>query len=125
MIVGLGTDVVENDRIGELYEKHGRRFLERIFTEQEIEYSLSRADPVPYLSSRFAAKEASIKALTLPPGMMLNWKDIRVEGISFGVKTLVFTGTAKERADQLGVQRIHLSMSHARDSSTAVVILES
>ena len=125
MIVGLGTDVVENDRIGELYQKHGRRFLERIFTEQEIEYSLSRADPVPYLSSRFAAKEASIKALTLPPGMMLNWKDIRVEGISFGVKTLAFTGTAKERADQLGVARIHLSMSHARDSSTAVVILES
>ncbi|MCE9597342.1 MAG: holo-ACP synthase [Spirochaetia bacterium] len=125
MIVGLGTDVVENDRIEDLYNKHGKRFLDRIFTEQEIQYSLSRADPVPYLSSRFAAKEAGIKALSLPPGTALNWKDICVEGINFGVKTLLFTGSARERADQLGVKRIHLSMSHARDSSTAVVILES
>jgi len=124
MILGLGTDVVENDRIEELYKKHGEKFLERIFTDQEIQYSLGRADPVPYLSSRFAAKEAGIKALCLPPGMALKWKDIRIEGISFGHKTLIFTGTAKERADALGVKRIHLSMSHARDSSTAVVILE-
>ncbi len=124
MILGLGTDVVENDRIEELYQKHGRRFLERIFTAQEIEYSLAKSDPVPFLSSRFAAKEASVKALALPPGVVLNWKDISVEGLSFGHKTLVFTGDALARADSMGVKKIHLSMSHGRDSSTAVVILE-
>ncbi|MBX7088780.1 MAG: holo-ACP synthase [Leptospirales bacterium] len=123
-MLGLGTDVVENDRVEDLYKKHGRRFLERIFTAQEIEYSLSRPDPVPYLSSRFAAKEASVKALCLPPGVVLNFKDISVEGLSFGHKTLVFTGAARARADEMGVRKIHLSMSHARDSSTAVVILE-
>ncbi len=124
MILGMGTDIVENDRIRAVFEKHGERFLHRIFSDEEIQYSLSHEDPVPYLSARFAVKEALVKALSLPGGSGLNWKDVEVSGKIFGKKQLVLHGRAKEIADEKGANRFHISLSHSRNMSLAVVILE-
>lgn len=123
MIVGLGTDIVENDRIRETYQKFGDRFLKRIFSDDEIEYAQSHADPVPFLAARFAVKEAGIKALTYP-GEVIDMKDIELAGKTFGKKELVFSGKAKEIADKKKATKVHVSISHSETVSMAVVILE-
>ncbi|MCB1326905.1 MAG: holo-ACP synthase [Spirochaetales bacterium] len=124
MIVGLGTDIIENERIGEVYHRHGRRFLDRIFTEDEIEYAESHEDPVPYLAARFAVKEAAVKALNIGGATGIGWKDVEVAGKIFGKKKLLFHGRAQALALERGVNRMHVSLTHNRGLSMAVVILE-
>ncbi|MBI3394458.1 MAG: holo-ACP synthase [Spirochaetia bacterium] len=124
MILGLGTDIIENDRIRDLLSKHGDRFLNRIFTREEVEYARSHVDPVPYLAARFAVKEASIKALNLPGEMGVSMKEVEVAGSVFGKKKLVLHGKVKKIAEQMGARHFHLSLSHGQGMSMAVVILE-
>ncbi len=125
MIIGLGTDIVENNRIQHLFETHGERFLSRVYTAEEIEYAVSHADPVPYLAARFAVKEAVIKALNLPAAMGISMKEIEVAGKVFGAKKLVLHGRVLALAEERGATKFHLSLSHALGVSMAVVILES
>lgn len=125
MILGIGTDLVENERIREAFEKYGERFLKRIFSEDEIDYSLSHNDPVPYLSARFAVKEAAVKALNLIGQSGISYKDVEVSGKVFGKKKLVLSNRAREIADQKGVADFHISLTHTDSLSMAVVILES
>ncbi len=124
MILGLGTDIVENSRIAKLYRRYGQQFLERLFTEEEIDYALSHNDPVPYLAARFAVKEAVVKALSFSGNSGLNWKDVEVAGKIFGKKKLVFRNRALKAVNEVGANRYHISISHTHNYSTAVVILE-
>lgn len=124
MIVGLGADIIENERIGRVYSRHGVRFLQKIFTEDEIHYSVSHEDPVPYLAARFAVKEAAVKALNLKGGAGVSWKDVEVAGKIFGKKQLALHGRARELADAIGVTRMHLTLSHTHTFSMAVVVFE-
>lgn len=124
MILGLGTDLVENHRIREALDKFGDRFLKRVFSEEEIQYSLSHQDPVPYLAARFAVKEAAIKALNLTEQVGLSYQDVQVAGKVFGKKKLVLSRKARELADAMGVQQFHISLTHTDGMSMAVVILE-
>ncbi len=125
MIIGLGTDIIENLRISQLYKKHGHRFLNRLFTTEEIEYALSHNDPVPYLAARFAVKEAAIKALNLSGnGSGLTWKDIEVCGKIFGKKSLRFHNQAHKLVEKMHANQYHISLSHSDSFSMAVVILE-
>ena len=125
MILGLGTDIVENKRIARIFKRHGRHFLERIFTEEEIEYCLSHQDPVPYLAARFAVKEAAVKALNIRERIGLLYRDIEVAGRVYGKKKLRLNGRAGDIAENLGVKHHHLSLTHSEDLSVAVVIFES
>ena len=127
MIIGLGTDIVENDRIASLYRKHRNRFLHRIYTDDEIKYAEEHIDPIPYLSARFAAKEALIKCLNLTgrPTAGISLKDVEVAGRYFGKKRIVLWGNTKEIARKMGAVNVHLSLSHTETFSMAVVILES
>ena len=124
MILGLGTDIIENERIAGIYRRRGRRFLERLFTEEEINYALSRENPVPHLAARFAVKEAAIKALNLREMVGLKMKDVEVAGRVFGKKNLVLHGRAREIADKMGAKRFHISLTHTSSISMAVVIME-
>ena len=131
MILGLGSDIIENARIEQIYKRHGKRFLNRIFTEKECEYAFSHSDPIPYLAVRFAAKEAVVKALNLQEkreaGLLhksFTWKDIEVSGKTFGKKRLVFHNEAKSLAEKLEVKHKHISLSHCETLSIATVILE-
>ena len=124
MILGLGSDVIENRKIARLYQKYGKKFLNRLFTTEEIEYALSHKKPVPYLAARFAVKEAAIKALNLTEVAGFSWKDVEVCGKIFGKKTLSFHNQAQELVNQMQANRYHISLSHSDTLSMAVVILE-
>jgi len=124
MILGIGSDIVENDRIQKLHKKHGDRFLQRVYTADEIGYSFSHADPYPYLAARFAVKEAAIKALGLSGGAGIAWLDVETAGAVFGKKELRFHGRAREEERKRRVTRRHLTLSHTGGMSMAVVILE-
>lgn len=125
MILGLGTDLVENHRIREAMDRFGDRFLTRVYSDEEIQYSLSHQDPVPYLAARFAVKEAAIKALNLTEQVGLSYQDVQVAGKVFGKKKLILSRKARELADAMGVKQFHISLSHTNGMSMAVVILES
>lgn len=130
MILGIGSDIVENARIAQLYKAHGKRFLKRVFTEEECEYALSHRDPIPYLAARFAAKEAAVKALSLGEGAAFaqksfGWKDIEICGKTFAKKRLAFHNQARALAEELKVKRRHISLSHCDNFSIAMVVLES
>ncbi|SMP76180.1 holo-[acyl-carrier protein] synthase [Desulfonatronum zhilinae] len=125
-IVGLGLDVVELDRIRRIWGRFGETFSRRVLTETE-QIHLSRAHagpPVPYLASRFAAKEAAVKALGTGFRHGITFQQIEVSSRSSGQPELKFSGAAQDAAARLGAHRVHLSLTHGRDTAAAVVILE-
>lgn len=124
MILGLGIDIIENHRIDESWQRYGERFLERIYSPEEVAYCLGKANPAPYLAVRFAAKEAFIKALSVKPGSGIGYREITVTGRGKGKKKIALSGLALEAYNSLGANHIHLSLSHSEDFSTAAIILE-
>ena len=122
MIVGVGIDLTEVSRIAKIVDRHGKRFLNRIYTDAEQAYSLSRGHPPIHLAARFAAKEAMLKALAVPQG--LNWHEMEVKGGGNRKPELVLTGRALDAANQLGATRVHLSISHTADVAAAFIVLE-
>src|SRR5271165_1803208 len=78
VLLGLGADLIEVARIRGVLERQGRRFLERVFTEEELAYCDGRAHPHPHLAARFAAKEAVSKCFTTGIGADLGWKSVSV-----------------------------------------------
>jgi len=116
MIIGVGIDVVDIDRFAESLERTPA-LRERLFTSAE--QLLPRAS----LAARFAAKEALAKALGAPSGM--SWLDAEVVNESSGRPQLEIRGGVRVRADDLGVARMHVSLSHDAGIASAVVVLES
>ncbi len=124
MIIGLGIDITELDRIERSLEKFGERFAEKILTPNELELMPSKT-PVPFLAARFAAKEAAVKALGTGFAEGITFKCIEITRHKSGAPQLNFQGKALERSRELGVQGIHISITHGRDNAAAVVVLES
>jgi len=114
----IGIDVVELDRVTRVLRRHPERFLARIFTPAEIAFCRGR---VPELAARFAAKEATMKALgTGVRGV--GWRDIEVLPNRRGKPLLLLHGRAKRRADQLGMTDLDVSLTTAREFAAAVVV---
>ena len=124
MIVGTGIDIAEVPRIREVIERHGERFLKRIFTEGEIQYCESKANRVERYAARFAAKEAGMKALGTGWNHGVRWRDLEVARKPGGRPTLVLHGKAAEFAAKLGATNIALSLTHTAEQAFAQVILE-
>jgi holo-[acyl-carrier protein] synthase len=115
-VIGVGIDVVDIGRFEESLDRTpGMR--ERLFTEQE------RTRPPASLAARFAAKEALAKALGAPTGM--GWLDAEVVTEPSGNPQLEMRGSVLARANDLGVQTVHVSLSHDAGIASAVVVLES
>ncbi len=125
MIVGTGIDIAEVPRIREAIERHGQRFLNRIFTEGEIQYCESKANRVERYAARFAAKEAGMKAIGTGWNHGVRWRDIEVAPKPGGRPSLVLHGKAAEFAAKLGATNIALSLTHTAEQAMAQVILES
>jgi len=125
MIAGVGTDIVETDRMRELLKRHGEAFMRRILTDAEIKEASSRRDPVPFISGRWAAKEAISKALGCGIGQHCAWTDLEITPDGKGKPEAVLSGSAKETADGLGVKKVMLSISHERGHAVATALLES
>jgi holo-[acyl-carrier protein] synthase len=116
-----GVDIIEIPRIKSVAERYGDRFLKRIYTDGEIVYCKGRA---PQLASRFAAKEAVMKALgTGTRG--INWKDIEVVRKRGQAPSIELHGTALARAKLIGLTDLALSLSHSDEFAVASVVGES
>ncbi|MFN2266776.1 MAG: holo-ACP synthase [Desulfonatronovibrio sp.] len=122
MIIGLGLDLVEKDRIAGIYNRYGLKFAQKILTCQELEKLPD--NPLDYLTSRFAAKEAGVKALGTGFSQGITLNHLQILNNSQGKPELNFSGPARERSLEMGVDKIHLTISHGRDTAAAVVILE-
>jgi holo-[acyl-carrier protein] synthase len=123
VVIGLGIDVVDITRINTLLQKYGRRFLDRIFSFDEIAYCMKRYDCATCLAGRFAVKEAAFKALSAGRSSGVPFKDITVD-MHDGVPQLTLAGKANELSQSLGVVKHHVSISHDMGCAVAVVILE-
>jgi len=124
VIVGLGVDMEEVSRIREVISRHGRIFLDRIFTSAEVAYCERHRDPAERYAARFAAKEATMKALGTGWSKGVRWRDIEVTRKPGGRPTIVLHGIAREHADQLGARHLSLSLTHTGNFALAEVILE-
>jgi holo-[acyl-carrier protein] synthase len=125
MIVGTGIDIAEVPRIAESIERFGDRFIQRVFTEDEIEYCESKANRIERYAARFAAKEAAMKALGTGWNHGVRWRDVEVFRQPGRRPTIKFHGKAAEFAAQMNTRNVSLSISHTREQAIASVILES
>jgi holo-[acyl-carrier protein] synthase len=125
MIVGLGLDITETDRVEAAILRHGAPFLERIYTAGEVAYCEKHKHKYERYAARFAAKEAAMKALGTGWRLGVRWRDIEVANAPGGKPTLHLAGVARQFADELGVNRISLTITHSGNLALAQVIFES
>jgi holo-[acyl-carrier protein] synthase len=125
MIVGLGLDISEIDRIEAAIKRHGAPFIERLFTPAEVAYCESHKGKYERYAARFAAKEAAMKALGTGWSRGVRWRDIEVTREPSGKPTLRLAGVAAEIARRMGVKNISLSITHSGNLALAEVIFES
>lgn len=118
-IAGVGVDVVEIDRFAEALARRPR-LAERCFTPAEAAYCLSRRFPPQHFAARFAAKEAVGKALGIG---MTRWREVEVDR-GRGAPGILLHGRYARRAEELGVARVHVSLTHGRDTAVAFAVAE-
>ena len=124
MIAGLGIDLVDIARVQRLIDAKGEHALRRLFTADEVDYALSRALPAQHLAARLAAKEAAFKALAGNSlARTIGWREIEVVRGDHG-PTLSLHGRAADRAAELGVTSIWVSLTHSATTAGATVVLE-
>lgn len=124
MILGIGTDLAEVERIHKSVERFGERFLARIYTAQERAYAMRKANWAESLAARFAAKEAGMKAIGTGLSRGVSWQHLEVANEPSGRPTIRLYGAALAVAQAMGVKRISVSLTHTKDTAFAVVILE-
>jgi holo-[acyl-carrier protein] synthase len=122
MIVGLGTDIIEVVRIGEMIERHGELFLQRVFTEQEIRYCQARKHAMQHYAGRWAAKEAVMKTLGTGFSKGVGWRDIEVASRRSGQPYIELSGGALETARNNGIDEVLITISHCRAYATATAV---
>ena len=128
MILGIGTDLANIERIERTLERFGDRFRNRVFTEREQAKAERRRETVATYAKRWAAKEACSKALGTGLRMGIAWKDMAVRNLRTGQPVMEVTGWAKERLDSLtppGHEAvIHVSLTDDHPWAQAFVVIE-
>ena len=124
MIVGLGLDIAEIDRIEAAITRHGAPILERLYTPAEVAYCESHRNKFERYAGRFAAKEAAMKALGTGWRRGVRWRDIEVTREASGKPSLALKGVAKRIAEGLGAKNISLTITHSGNLALAEVIFE-
>ncbi|NEZ46711.1 holo-ACP synthase [Clostridium niameyense] len=122
MVLGVGIDIIEIRRIDSAI-KRNKNFLDKLFTDKEIEYFKSRKLRTEFIAGRFAAKEAISKALgTGFRGFSL--KDIEIQNDDLGKPIVYLKNNAQKKANSFGKYKIHLSISHSEDNAVAYALME-
>lgn len=122
-VMGIGTDLIECERVRGLYTRHAARFLEKVYTPAERTYCLQMRDPVPYLAARFAAKEAVAKCVGTGIGADLGWHSIEVIKGPRGEPGIELDAKGKALIAALGASRIVISLAHTENYGHAVALL--
>jgi holo-[acyl-carrier protein] synthase len=124
MVVGVGLDLVEIARADHMIESLGDRMYDRLFSDSEAQYIRSKPLPGQHAAVRLAAKEATFKALAGNElARKISWRDVEVVSDAQGIPSIRLHGAAEARATELGVTRIHVSLSHTHGMAGAVVVL--
>ncbi|MBI4689334.1 MAG: holo-ACP synthase [Nitrospirae bacterium] len=122
MIYGIGIDLVKIERMKDVVNRWGNKFLERVFTETEISYCYSKKEPYLSLAVRFAAKEALIKAMGSEIPVSLT--DIEVINAVSGKPDIKVSGRLEGFFIEKEIRQVSLSVSHEKDYGIACVVLE-
>lgn len=122
MILGLGTDIVEVERIARMIADHGDHFLQRTFTANEIAHCQPRREFAPHFAGRWAAKEAVMKVLGTGFTKDVGWTDIEILARPSGQPYVFLHGSARQYADSIGIGDVLISISHTRTVATATAI---
>ena len=124
MIFGTGIDIIEVDRIKNAIQKYSDRFKKKIFTQKEIDYCHSQADPAKHFAARFTVKEAVLKCFGTGMTAGILWKDIEVDKLNSGQPVLNLYGNGKKLFHQLNLKHIHISITHDKTYAAAHAIAE-
>jgi len=124
MIIGIGVDLVDVKRIEEVINRHGDRFLQRVFTEGERDYCFGCARPEQSFAARFAAKEAALKALGVGWQRGARFRDVEVFNEELGAPRIELHGRALEISRSKGVTTMLVTISHDRNYALAHVVAE-
>ncbi len=121
MVIGIGTDIIEIDRIKNSIKKNGDRFLSKIYTPTEIKYCESKANKYQHLAARFAAKEAVYKALVTGWQEKLSWQEIEIFNEPTGMPRVTMCGKLKEFLSD--DKSLKISISHSENYVVCVAII--
>ena len=120
--IAHGIDMVDCERLGRSIARHGQRFLERVFTAGELAYCESRKRRIEHLAGRFAAKEAVMKVLGTGWRGKMAWTDIEVVNDPLGKPGVLLSGRCRELANEMGLDRILISITHVASHAIASAI---
>jgi holo-[acyl-carrier protein] synthase len=123
IVRGVGTDLIECERIQRVFERQKERFLERVFTEGERADCLKMKNPIPHLAARFAAKEAVSKCFTTGIGEALGWKSIEVVKGERDEPLIRLDERGLALMAQLGANEVLVSLSHTANYGLAMAVL--
>lgn len=123
-IIGIGTDIIECLRIAQMIERHGELFINRVYTQHEIQYCQSRKLATQHYAGRWAAKEAILKALGTGWRRGISWRDIEVRNEPGGRPTVAMRGGARDVVERLGITEMLISISHCRSHATAYALAQ-
>jgi len=121
MVIGIGTDIIEIERIKNSIKKNGDRFLSKIYTPNEIKYCLSKTNKYQHFAARFAAKEAVYKALATGWQELLSWQEIEIFNESTGMPRVTMCGKLKEFLSD--DKSLKISISHSKNYVVCVAII--
>lgn len=124
MIVGIGIDLVETQRVRQVLARYGERARRRLFSPRELADCDDRANAAECLAASFATKEAALKALGTGKLPSIRWTDLEVLRTGTGRPQLELGGEARAHAQRLGATKVWVSMSHEAGLACAVVVLE-
>jgi holo-[acyl-carrier protein] synthase len=124
VIVGIGTDLVEIDRLARIMARWGDRFIRRVFSPGEIAYCGSKRNPAMHFAARFAAKESFLKSIGMGMGQGIRLTDIEVARGSSGAPNLHLHGKALDFLHEHGGATVHLTLTHTAGAAAAIVIVE-
>ena len=118
-VIGIGTDIVECSRIGNMIEKHDSLFLQRVYTDWEIEYCSGRKSSVQHYAGRWAAKEAILKSFGTGWAKGIAWTDIEIKNAMGGKPSVTLHGEARTLCKKMGIEEVLISISHCNSHATA------
>ena len=121
-IVAHGIDLVDCPRIEQMIDRHGERFINRVFTEAEQVYANSNRNNVEKLAGRFAAKEAILKLMGTGWRGKIAWTDIEVKNDDTGRPEVTLAGEVKKIAEKLGIEHISISITHTANFAIASAV---
>ena len=121
-IIGIGTDIIECERISRMLTHHGERFTRHVYTEGEFRYCSGRKIAEQHFAGRWAAKEAVLKALGTGWAAGITWTDVEVVINSDGKPSICLHKEALKQANGLGITEVLISISHCKSYATATAV---